>query len=138
MDAAKPIKGRISHHRRTAFCAFALATFSCILGLSFCLLKSPQARSHAYLAAAVEAMDKSQPEQAAAAVLQAVRLNPMLPEGWHLLSKMLQQKGDDNAAAQARSIAARVQQNPRDASPVYAMPAEFKLSLLALAETQTP
>ena len=138
MDAATPIKGRNPTSRRTAFCAFGLAVFSCLLGLSFCLLKSPQARSQAYLAAAVEAMDNNQPEQAAAAALQAVRLNPMLPEGWHLLSQMLQQKGDENAAAQARSIAARVQQNPRDSAPVYAMPAEFKLSLLALAETQIP
>jgi cytochrome c-type biogenesis protein CcmH/NrfG len=138
MDAATPTKGRPSRHRRTAFYAFALAAFSCVLGLSFCLLKSPQSRSQAYLAAAVEAMDNSRPEQAAAAALQAVRLNPMTPEGWHLLSQMLQQKGDEGAAAQARSIAARVQQNPRDAAPVYAMPAEFKLSLLALAETQTP
>jgi len=120
--------------RGPAVYAFFLAAFSCALGLSFCLIKSPQAKSEAYLAAAVTAMDQHQIAPAATAALEAVRLNPMAPQGWQILSRMLQQKGDLAAAKYAQSIAARLQQNPVGTDPVYAMPAEFKLSLLALAE----
>lgn len=131
MDANR----RKAQHRKRSFCAFALAALSCVLGLSFCLIKSPQARSEAYLAAAMQAYDSNQPEQAAASALQAVRLNPSAAKGWHLLSRMLQQKGDAHAARQAMVIASRLQQNPAGPDPVYAVPAELKLSLLALSET---
>ena len=126
------------HRQKTAFCAFALAAFSCLLGLSFCLVKSPQSRADAYVAAAVNAMAAHEDNQAAQAALKAVRLDPMQPQGWQILSEMLHKRGDENAAAQARVIAARVQQNPATVPPVYAMPAEFKLSLLALTDTQIP
>ncbi len=114
--------------------AFLLVAFSCVLGLSFCLIKSPQARSEAYLATAVQAMEHNQTEPAASAALEAVRLNPMAPQGWRILSRLLQQKGNQAAAKYAQSIASRLQQNPDSSDPVYAMPAEFKLSLLALGE----
>lgn len=123
---------------RAAFYAFFLAAFSCALGLAFCLVKSPQARSDAYLAAAFEAEQNQRFEQAGLAAFEAVRLNPVSADAWRMLAKMLQQNGDKVAAAKARSIAARMQQNPAGASPVYAMPADFKLSLLALAEQGTP
>ena len=126
------------HRQRTAFFAFALAAFSCLLGLSFCLVKSPQSRAQVYIAGAVSAMAAHNDEQAAQAALKAVRLDPMQPQGWHILSEMLHKRGDENAAAQARVIAARVQQNPASVPPIYAMPAELKLSLLALSETQIP
>ena len=126
------------HRHGTAFFAFAFAALACLLGLSFCLIKSPQSRAQLYVAAAVEAMQNSDDERAALAALEAVRLDPMQPQGWRILSEMLQKRGDRDAAAQARVIAARVQQNPASVPPVYAMPAEFKLSLLALAETRIP
>lgn len=130
--------GTQKHRQKTAFCAFALAAFSCLLGLSFCLIKSPQSRADAYVVAAVTAMAAHNDIQAAQAALEAVRLDPMQLQGWQILSEMLHKRGDENAAAQARVIASRVQQNPAAVPPVYAMPAEFKLSLLALAETQIP
>lgn len=120
--------------RGPAVYAFLLVAFSCALGLSFCLIKSPQARSEAYLAAAVQAMEQNRIEPAASAALEAVRLNPMAPQGWQILSRLLQQKGNQPAAKYAQSIVSRLQQNPASSDPVYAMPAEFKLSLLALAE----
>ena len=134
MDVSAP-KTRMP---KTAFCAFFLAAFSCALGLVFCLVKSPQARAGAYIAAAADAMDHGHADLAAASALEAVRLDPMRAQGWKILSVMLQQKGNVSAAAQARTIAFRVQQNPDDTAPIYAIPAEFKLSLLALSETQTP
>jgi len=123
--------------RGPAVYAFLLVAFSCALGLSFCLIKSPQARSEAYLAAALSAMDRHQTGTAASAALEGVRINPMTPEGWQILSRVLQQKGNQAAAKYAQSIAARLRQNPASIDPVYAMPAEFKLSLLALAESDT-
>lgn len=118
-----------------AYQAFALATLSCVLGLLFCLVKSPQARSEAYLSLAMESMAQSRPQEAAAAALEAVRLNPAAPQGWRLLSRMLQQNGQGHAARQAMVIASHLQQNPHSPTPLYAMPAELRLSLLALAET---
>lgn len=135
MDKASPAQGAQKPTSKTAFAAFFLVAFSCLFGLSFCLIKSPQARAEAYLATAVEALSQNLPEQAAQAAIEAVRLNPMLPQGWEILSKLLQQNGQDMAAAQAQSIAAKVQQNPSAAPVIYAMPAEFKLSLLALAQS---
>ena len=124
--------------QRRALQAFLLATVSCVLGLLFCLVKSPQAKSEAYLHMAVEAMAQSRPHEAAAAALEAVRLNPAAPQGWKLLSKMLQQNGQGHAAKQALVIASRLQQNPDHTAPLYAVPAELRLSLLALAETDIP
>jgi cytochrome c-type biogenesis protein CcmH/NrfG len=138
MDSATPLKAAQKPSSKRAFFAFFLAAFSCLLGLSFCLVKSPQARAQAYVAAALEAMEDHRPHQAAAAALEAVRLDPMLPQGWRILSEMLQQKGDVAAAAQARSIAARVQHKPVDAVPVYAAAADLRLGLLALADPQVP
>lgn len=126
---------RTRKRQARAYQAFALAALSCVLGLFFCLVKSPQARSDAYLSLAMEAMAQSRPQEAASAAMEAVRLNPAAPEGWRLLSKMLQQNGQGHAARQALVIASHLQQNPASASPLYAMPADLRLSLLALAET---
>ncbi len=126
---------RKKQRQARAYQAFALAALSCVLGLVFCLVKSPQARSEAYLSLAMEAMAQSRTPEAASAALEAVRLNPGAPDGWRLLSKMLQQNGQSHAARQALVIASHLQQNPDNASPLYAMPADLRLSLLALAET---
>jgi cytochrome c-type biogenesis protein CcmH/NrfG len=124
--------------RRTrTLLAFSLALFSCVLGLVFCVVKSPQSRSEAYLAMAAEAITQSRPQEAAAAAMEAVRLNPAAPKAWQLLSKLLRENGQGQAAKQALVIAARLQQNP-DPTPVYAMPADLRLSLLVLAETGNP
>jgi hypothetical protein len=66
--------------------------------------------------------------------MEAVRLNPAAPQGWQMLSKLLRDNGQAQAAKQAMVIAARLQQNP-DPAPVYAMPAELRLSLLVLTDT---
>lgn len=121
--------------KAVAFRAFAFAFLSCALGLSFCLIKSPQARSEAYLAASVQAWESGRVEEAASAAVQSVRLNPSSAEGWKILSEMLQQKGNLQAAQQARTIAMKLEHDPAVVEPIYAMPAELRLSLLALADT---
>ena len=136
MDTATPYKGAQKPSAKRVFLAFFLAAFSCLLGLSFCLVKSPQSRAQAYVAAAFVAMQDHRPHQAIAAALEAVRLDPMLPQGWQILSQTLQQTGDNAGAAQARTIAARLQHKPVHAAPVYAAAADVRLSLLALAEQQ--
>jgi cytochrome c-type biogenesis protein CcmH/NrfG len=121
-----------------AFQAFTLAAFSCVFGLLFCLVKSPQARSEAYLAMAVEALAQSHTHEAAAAAFEAVRLNPAASEGWRILSKMLQENSQGHAAKQAMVIATRLQKNPGQQNPLYAMPAELRLSFLASGGTENP
>lgn len=138
MDTANTQNAAKRAPSKMAYCAFFLALFSCGLGLFFCLAKSPQARALAYLDQAAIAIEQGAAPQAAAAAIQAVRLNPSEARAWYLLSNLLQQKGDVRAATQARAIAARVQQNPHQPEPVYAQPAAFKLSLLALAESAHP
>lgn len=138
MDTATTQSAAKRPASKMAYCAFFFALFSCGLGLFFCLAKSPQARAQAYLAQAAVAIEQGANPQAAAAALAAVRLNPSEARAWYLLSNLLQQKGDVYAASQARAIAARVQQNPSQPEPVYAQPAAFKLSLLALSETAHP
>ncbi len=116
--------------------AFLLAAFSCLLGVMFCLIKSPQARSEAYLSNAAEYLSQGQFQEASYAAVEAVRLNPSAPEGWYMISNMLQQKGNDEAAGKARQIAYRLQQNPTKSSPFYATPADLRFSLLALPEPE--
>ncbi len=123
---------------KIAFCAFFLAAFSCALGLMFCMVKSPQARSAAYMAAAVEASALNRSEDAAVAALASVRLDPANQQNWRVLSQMLRASGRAEAAVQAHKIALRLQQGPPALPPIYAMPAEFRLSQLAEAERQIP
>lgn len=138
MDTATAHRAAKTAPSKMAYCAFFLALFSCVLGLVFCLAKSPQARAQAYLDQAAFAIEQGATPQAAAAAIAAVRLDPADARAWYLLSNLLQQNGDARAASQARAIALRVQQNPAQSEPVYAQPAAFKLSLLALAETAHP
>ena len=123
---------------RASFAAFFLAAFSCLLGLCFCLAKGPEAQSEAYIGAAVEAMALNRGEDAAAAALAAVRLDPSNSQNWQILSKMLQSTGRHDAALEAQKIVARMQHGPMQSSPVYAMPAEFRLSLMAGPQSLSP
>lgn len=138
MDTATTHNAPIRAPSKTAFLAFFFAVFSCVLGLGFCLAKSPQSRAQAYLSQAALAVEQGHVPRAAAAALESVRLNPAEARAWHLLSNLLRRNGDDRAAAQARAIAVKVQQNPSSSEPVYALPAAFRLSLLALAEPALP
>lgn len=129
---------RAKKRQARIFQAFLLASLSCALGLVFCMVKSPQARSEAYRGLAAQAMFERRIDDAAAAAMEAVRLNPAAPEGWTLLSELLRRNGQGHAAQQALAIASRLQNNPETIAPVYALPAELRLSLLALAETGGP
>lgn len=132
-----PAERRMKMRRIRTLFAFSLCLLSCFLGLVFCVVKSPQSRAEAYMAMAAEAVTQSRPHDAAAAAMEAVRLNPAAPKAWQLLSRLLRDNGQSQAAKQALVIAARLQQNP-DPAPVYAMPADLRLSLLVLAETGNP
>jgi Tfp pilus assembly protein PilF len=113
----------------TIVCAFGLAILSCVLGLALCFVKSPQARSAQYLQMARE-MAMTDPALSYDAALEAVRLNPSSAQAWEILSYRMQQNGEFVLARKARNIAARLQQMPGESFPVYATPAELRLSLL--------
>ena len=110
--------------------AFALAVFTGFAGVARCFVQSPQSKSDQYLQMSVNAM-ANDADLALSAALEAARLNPVSTKAWHHLSIMLQQTGDDIAARQALQIAQRLQHNPSESLPLYAMPAELRLSLLA-------
>ncbi len=116
---------------------YALAGLSCVLGLFFCLMKSPQARADSYRALAVESFAASDLSGAEYAVRESLRLDPRSLQNWQLYAFLLQHKGDQRQAAQARAIVARLQGKDLD-EPVYAMPADFRLSLLTGQDLSTP
>lgn len=111
--------------------AYGFAMVSCLLGLSLCLIKSPQALSDSYLALSAQSANI---DAAAAAAWEAARLNPSSPKAWSLLASLLQQKGDMASAQKARFIASHLDPYAPESDPVYALPAELKLSLLAEIE----
>lgn len=124
------MKARLTHQGRGTIptLAYGFAMVSCLLGLSLCLIKSPQARSDSYLVLSAQSTDIN---DAAAAAWEAARLNPSSPKAWDMLAGLLQQKGDLASAQKARFIAAHLDPSLENSNPVYALPAELKLSLLA-------
>lgn len=115
--------------------AFLLAALSCALGLFFTLMKSPSARSDAYLATSIEYSQKSEPGRALTAAYKAVNLDPASLRAWQVLSRMLQESGQSYKARKAEQMALRLEKSGDNSLPVYAMPADFKLSLLAAEDT---
>jgi Tfp pilus assembly protein PilF len=112
-------------------CAFSLAVLSCLCGLFLFLVKGPKEKSNSYLAVALAAQQQGRLEDAAAAALESVRLNPVQGRGWSLLSKILQQDGQNHAANRAARIAMMLQSPAgHSAAPAYATPAEFRLGLM--------
>lgn len=124
--------------RRTVFAAYALSATACIIGLVFCLIKSPQARSEAYVAAAVELAGEQRLQTAITAAAEAVRLDPANKKGWNLLAALLQQNGDHRASLKASRMAARLGGEGTLPAPVYALPAALKLSYLGDGNMVTP
>jgi cytochrome c-type biogenesis protein CcmH/NrfG len=112
-----PFQRRQKHYSR-ALLALIFAAFSGVLGLGFTLVKSPESRSEAY-------------DQAAAAALEAVRHYPLSLRGWDVLGASLAQNGQSSTARKAQQIAARLRQDPSSPAPLYALPADLRLSLLA-------
>lgn len=124
--------------RKTVFAAYAAAVLSCVIGLGFCLIKSPQARSETYIAAAVELAGEQRLGAAINAAAESVRLDPANKKGWSLLSALLQQNGDHHAARRASRMAATLGGEGLYEAPAYALPAALKLSLLGDSGPATP
>ncbi len=118
--------------------AFVMGIVCCLLGLGFCLVQGPSSRAASYMDLASEALASQRPDAAAASALMAVRYAPSNIHGWQVLAQTLEQDGQRVAARQAERIARHLQQNPSADMPLYALPAELKLSLLAIDQTVTP
>lgn len=137
LTLARPFGGVMIRHRsKHAYLmtslAFVLAIVAGTSGLMRCLVQSPQSRAADYLLISEQTLH-SNPLYAASAAWEAARINPSSPQAWEMLSRTLQQNGDDIAALQAQKIAYRLQ-GGGDPQPLYAMPAELRLSLLAHSE----
>lgn len=125
MKTRRPFSGR----NAVVTCAFSLAILSCFLGLALCFVKSPQARSAEYLQISQQLLS-SDLSLAYTAAMEAVRLDPSSARAWEILSVTLQERGEETASRAAQNIVARLQQNPGEIVPIYAMPAELRLSFL--------
>lgn len=113
--------------------AFALAITAGVCGLFRCFVQSPQARASDYLAISAQTLSEN-PLAAASAAWEAARINPSSAKAWDMLAVTLRHNGDETAARQAQRIAARLHLNDGTGPhPIYAMPAELRLSLLALS-----
>ncbi|PZO86918.1 MAG: hypothetical protein DI626_05260 [Micavibrio aeruginosavorus] len=111
--------------------AFVFCALSCLSGAFFMTVKSPQAQSAALSAQAVYAAKQGQADHAIETAFQAVLLNPGAVKGWTVLSSVLDARGFNSLSEEAQTIALSLQQKPDDAARVYAVPAEFRLSLMS-------
>ena len=119
--------------------AFFLAALACLCGLFFFMVKGPREKSDDYLALALSAHEKGRAQDAAAAALESVRLNPSDARGWALLATLLKEDGQAYAARRAARIAASLRDpSSLAAAPVYASPAEFRLGLMERKESVVP
>jgi Tfp pilus assembly protein PilF len=111
--------------------AFGLAMVAGVCGLLRCFVQSPQSRASDYLVISAQALPDN-PLAAASAAWEAARLNPSSVKAWNMLAITLRRTGDEAAARQADRIAARLHMNDGVIqNPIYAMPAELRLSFLA-------
>lgn len=112
--------------------AFGLAIFAGVAGVARCFVESPQAKADAYLQMSINAQ-YNDTDLALDAAMEAARHNPVSVQAWRQVSETLLQAGDETASRQALIIAKKLQHNPVDAAPIYAMPAELRLSFLGRA-----
>jgi Tfp pilus assembly protein PilF len=124
---------RSKHSYLLTTLAFTLAIVAGAAGLARCFVQSPQSRAENYLTLSQQALPGN-PLYAASAAWEAARINPSSIQAWNMLALALHQNGDETASLQAQKIAARLQGGEGEIHPLYAMPAELRLSLLALSE----
>ncbi len=109
--------------------AFGLAVFAGFAGVARCFVQSPQAKSETYLQMSVSALENDL-DIALHSAFEAARSNPASVRAWTHLAAVLRKSGDEIASRQAQMIAQKLQHNPADDVPVYAMPAELRLGFL--------
>lgn len=117
--------------RILTYAAFTLVFISLTAGSFFCMLKSPQARGDAYLAAAVDTLAAGDAPAALDLAHEALRHNPASSRNWSFYAFLMEKNGRAHAAARARHIALSLQHGTGQVEPLYAMPATLRLSLLA-------
>jgi Tfp pilus assembly protein PilF len=114
--------------------AFGFAFFSLVLGVCFCMVKSPSSLSRHYMGLAAQSLQLGDAAAAQQAIEESLKYNPTSKDGWKILSQILQQNGDGVRARRAMEIAHVLENNKHLSNPVYAMPAELRLSFLAVTD----
>jgi cytochrome c-type biogenesis protein CcmH/NrfG len=113
--------------------AFVMAFLCLLTGLAFCLLVPPHMMAAKHRAAGVAALSTARLADAESSLRLSLRKDPLSVEGWKILARILEQKGEVRNAQRALAVVAILEEGPAGVTPVYAMPAELKLSLLAMA-----
>ncbi len=111
--------------------AFALAFVSIAAGSALCMVKSPQARGASYVAAAADRLAAGDSAAALDLAYEALRHDPASVQNWNFYAVLMDRNGRAHAALRARRIASSLQHGTGQVEPLYAMPATFRLSLLA-------
>lgn len=125
-----PAQRRKNHYTRARY-AFVFAVLCGLLGVGSILLKNPHSRADSYAALAASAYKAGRFDDALATATMSVRINPYGVEGWDILSKTYEARGQNSAALQVKRVLSLLQHKSNPADPLYAMPAALKLSLLS-------
>lgn len=111
---------------------FALCGMSLVFGLAMILTLSPAQKSSQTLARAVQALSANNPQLAQDLAFQSLSYRPENRDAWHVLSAAYDRQGQGASSDKARGIVFVLAHKTQDASPAYAVPADLRLSFLAM------
>ncbi len=114
-----------------------LAAFLCglslLLGVVFCVVASPKSLSQKYTARAVLALESRDYDSARLSMMSALRHDPVSADGWTIFARILEEGGHAQDARVAKGIAGHLMGASAKSNPLYATPADLRLSFLAIA-----
>ena len=131
---AKPSPTRFCRNNICITLAFGFVFFSLFAGVFFCMLKNPRALAQDYAKLATIALSYGDVVGAKAAAEQSLKQNPTARQGWEVMAKILLESGDSRGAQKAARIANALGHPAGAPNLLYAMPAELRLSFLAMSD----
>lgn len=117
--------------------AACLCGATLLLGIVFCLVASPQTMAEKYTHQAVMAIEAGDYGLARTAMIAALRHDPLSVDSWKILSRVLEHSGRAQEAKTANAVIGHLTGAPISSDPLYAMPADLRLSFLAIADRDT-
>lgn len=124
-----PSKNTLALRLATGLCGVTL-----FFGVLFCLVASPKMMAEKYTHQAVMAIEAGEYDVARTAMLSALRYEPLSVPSWKILSRVLEQSGRVQEAKTANAVIGHLTGAPMSSDPLYAMPADLRLSFLAIAD----
>lgn len=113
--------------------SYLFALIAGLCGAAFGLVSAPEHRANRALAIAAEAFTAGHYDSATRQAAEAVRLDPANPATWQLLALAAEESGRGETARRIRKLSA-VRKGGAKPEPVYAAPADLRLSALSRQE----